>query len=72
MRFDERELVLPVGVASVELGESGQQVMVLRLCFTDRRLFLTMWDLLVLAGIDPRVVSRYLRRRAFLRRGNGA
>ncbi len=33
----------------------------LRLSLLDRRVFLPLWDLLVLAGIDPKVVGRYLR-----------
>ena len=64
MRFDERELLMPVGVAGIEEDDLGRQMVVLRLSFVDRRMFLPVWDVLALAGIDPRVVSRYLRRRA--------
>src|SRR5579872_1786377 len=68
MRFDEHEMLLPVGLASIEEDDLRQQRLVLRLAFLDRPFFLPLWDLLVLASIDPRVVSRYLRRRASRRR----
>ena len=64
LRFDERETILPVGVARVETDEVGRQMIVMRLSLLDRRVFMPLWDVLVLAGIDPKVVGRYLRRRA--------
>ena len=47
-------MVLPVGVANLEQDAMGRQVLMIRLALLDRRIYLPLWDLLVLAGIDPR------------------
>jgi hypothetical protein len=67
MRFEEREMLMPIGLAAIEEDEMGNPVLVLRLSFTDRKLFVPLWDLLVLWGIDKRTVARYLRRWAAVR-----
>lgn len=64
MRFDEREVLLPVGLASIDEEDPGRPLMKLQLSCLDQRLFLPLWDLLALVGVDPHVISRYLRRRA--------
>jgi hypothetical protein len=56
MRFEEQEVIMPVGVASLETDELGRQVVAIRLALGGL-MFLPLWDLLTLAGQDPRGVA---------------